>query len=296
MPYLNSSCNLDGLVGSTTYIPRLNVAHWMLIVIPSVDYYTNSITTINFVVRAFDNYLAPSPSVKAVIHVDPINNAPYFNIDANGLTIEQLAKADYLLLRGEVLDPDFKFGLDVKLTVTVEGSGYLSLPFPSITTCNLTIDNLTLTCQSEITALNSWFSDKAGLLGVPFHYSTDDDVFSTIYFHVDDLGNVDKHHPPHNLSATTSTQVILSGSITSGVAVKPSSNVTSVSVGIGVGLAVLVGAMAYLYFRKKNNETDQYLAEFLSNVDTAGSNINPMYQQATKKNVNPLHKPTVQEE
>jgi hypothetical protein len=88
----------------------------MLIMIPSVDYYTNSIQTINFVVRVLDNVMASSPNFKAVIHVDPINNAPYFNVDANGLTIEQLPKADYLLLRGEVLDPDFKFGKDVQLT------------------------------------------------------------------------------------------------------------------------------------------------------------------------------------
>jgi len=244
---------------------------------------------VDFSVRCLDNQLAPSATVQAVIHIDPINHAPYFKVLKSGNTIDVLQMSNYFLLRGYLADPDFQFGQIVQLTVRMdEGYGQLALPAASAK-CQISSNNLTLVCLDLIEKINSWFYDSKGQLGVPVYYSQDSTFSTYVYFHVDDLGNIDKNHPPHNLSANTKVLLTQSSALVVSNVKPPTSSVVSIAVGVGLLAAVLVSILAVWYFWKSKNATDQYLAEFLSSMDTAGTTTSPLYQEATIRKINPLH-------
>jgi len=114
-------------------------------------------------------------------------------------------------------------------------------------------------------------------------------VSAVIFFNVNDLGNIDKNHPPHNLSANASCIVTQDVAITNSAAKGGNSPVTSIAVGVGVACAVGIGVAAAVFFKSSKAATDLYLAEFVSNLDSAGNMYNPLYTEATKKAVNPFY-------
>jgi len=272
---------------SLSVIPISSIAHWKVIMVPNLLYYT-SFKSIDFSVYTLDNYEAPSVPVKATINVDPINSAPYFVPIGGGEEVfAQSNQGSYFLISGMVRDPNFQRGYQVELTVTTQ-DGTLGLPLTA-SKCTLYNNNQTLVCRDLIEKVNAFFNQKtpAGIIFYP--PSTDVSISAVVYFNVNDLGNIDKNHPPHNLSANASCIVTQDVAITNSAAKGGNSPVTSIAVGVGVACAVGIGVAAAVLFKSSKAATDLYLAEFVSNLDSAGNMYNPLYTEATKKAVNPFY-------
>jgi len=173
------------------------------------------------------------------------------------------------------------------LTVTTQ-DGTLGVPL-SASKCVLSNNNQTLTCQDLIEKVNLFFYEK-NPPGIVFYPPSSDFTLSAIiFFNVNDLGNIDKNHPPHRLSANGTCIVTQTASVTVSTAKEGSSAVTSIAVGVGVACAVGIGIAAAFLFKSSKAATDLYLAEFVSNLDSAGNMYNPLYTEATKKAVNPFY-------
>jgi len=232
------------------------------------------------------------------IWVRPINDPPTFTVQVVELQTEasnseELESRPYSFLFSDISDPDF-YNLEMKLTITAS-FGYFYLD-KNATGCVINLNQII--CEDlRLNLLHKWgpliLFDPEWFLAPNDPPSSESNVTCSRTFTIDlnDLANVDYRKPLNALNHTQEINVtkdFLQADNALVTSKASSSNTVSIAVGAGVAAAVVAAVIAAIATRKNKSNVDQYLAEFLSQENTAGQTVSPLYHAATKKFQSPL--------
>jgi hypothetical protein len=263
-------------------ITTLRPALWRVLFVPETDTYdTLKYATFTFVATNTNTSLS-SAGVKAIMIVQPINQAP--TITAEDVTVQTPDDLTIGIASVSVSDPD-SGTKDIYLEVSVVSDTTTSLSLSvssylegSRSACTQTT-NQSFTCTDSQANLRTYLSSLYIKLGD----NSTSSVLLNIY--VNDLGHTDKLDRALNATKNMTVTITDQGATTT----TESTVDNGVPIGVSIaGAAALAGA-AVLIWRLKNRAgpADDYF-ESLNSGSTDASN-NPLYQERNRAVQSPLY-------
>jgi hypothetical protein len=263
------------------------IALWRVLFVPDDNAFdAKNFATFNLV--AEDDYEARSVTVKAIIRVMPINDAPTITAgDSYQITRETEGETRFLLSDVSVNDIDaFRKKIIFSVRLADESSGRLEaegsnadLAFAGPKApCTLNEAKTEVVCNDPQADINVWITS------IVFYPANTTGTFNLFLF-VDDLGNTDKLQRP--LTANKTITVFVSED--TGLLPDTPGDSTGIAVGLSVGGAVAIAGVAVLIakLRRKNEAIDNYFDNLTDTINTGANN--PMYQAAYNDAANPLY-------
>ncbi len=263
-------------------------ATWRLIFVPDANAFdAKNFATFNLV--AEDDYEARSVSVKSIIRVLPINDAPTITAQDTYQVTRDADGTRFLLADVSVNDIDaFRKKIVFSVRLVDENSGRLEaegsnadLAFTGAKApCKLNAAKTEVVCTDPQADINVWISSA-----IVFYPANTTGTFN-LFLYVDDLGNTDKLQRPLTANKTIS---VLVNEDTGLLPDTPTDN-TGIAVGLSVGGAAAIAGIAVLIakLRKKNEIIDNYFDNLTDTIQTGANN--PMYQAAFSDAANPLYR------
>jgi hypothetical protein len=287
----DGSCARGDELTFPTEIPATTsaTATWRLIFVPDANAFdAKNFATFN--IYAEDDYEARSVTVKAILRVLPINDAPTItSADTYQITRETDGETRFLLSNVVVNDIDaFRKKIVFGIRLADENQGRLEaegsnadLAFKgSKAPCVLNEAKTEVICTDPQADINVWLSSA-----VAFYPANTTGTFN-LFLYVDDLGNTDKFQRPLTANKTIT---VLVNEDTGLLPDTPTDN-TGIAVGLSVGGAAAIAGIAVLIakLRRKNELIDNYFDNLTDTIQTGANN--PMYQAAYADAANPLYK------
>lgn len=263
-------------------------ATWRVIFVPDANAFdAKNFATFNLVGE--DDYEARSVTVKAIIRVLPINDAPTITSQDSYQITRDADGTRFLLSDVTVNDIDaFRKKIFFSVRLADESSGRLEaegsnaeLAFSgSKAPCKLNEAKTEVTCTDPQADINVWISSS-----IVFYPANTTGTFYLNLF-VNDLGNTDKDNRPLTANKTIT---VLVNEDTGLLPDTPTDN-TGIAVGLSVAGAAAIAGVAVLIakLRKRNDVVDNYFENLTDSIQTGANN--PMYQAAYSDAANPLYK------
>jgi hypothetical protein len=263
-------------------------ATWRVLFVPDENAFdAKNFATFNLVGE--DDHEARSVTVKAIIRVLPINDAPTITSrDSYQVTRDTEGETRFILSDVAVHDIDaFKKKIIFGVRLTDENSGRLEVEGSNAdlafkgpkAPCKLNEAKTEVVCNDPQADINVWISSA-----VVFYPANTAGTFN-LFLYVDDLGNTDKLQRP--LTANKTITVLLNED--TGLLPDTPVDNTGIAVGLSVGGAVAIAGIAVLIakLRKKNDVIDNYFDNLTDSIQTGANN--PMYRSAFSESANPLY-------